>query len=386
VTRQTVSACLIVRNEEARLAHALESVAFCDEVIVVDSGSTDATVALARASGATVVEHAWRGFAVQRNVALDRASGDWILEIDADERVTAALREEIVGFLADPGDADLCALPLRERFLGAWLGPAAKYPNYRLRLFRRGAYRHDERRVVHEGLVSEGPVRPLEGELEHLLADGWSEALRDMWLYARLDAAQAPALAGAVAYARGLVARPAAKFAYRLVVDGGWRDGPAGVIRIGLDCASDAIVVGRRLLGRAPAPPAGVPAGTDHFGRDDRRVGPVRLVAVAGGEQDSRRALAWLEAARAAGADVALISAAPPAGAHAVRVRRMPRLGVLHLTRAVDAENQLRTIDLLVTAPGRAARLARLVPGVLRGGVPPAGLDTDPLAAITAAR
>ena len=154
-------------------------------------------------------------------------------------------------FLADPGDADLCALPLRERFLGAWLGPAAKYPNYRLRLFRRGAYRHDEARLVHEGLVSRGPVRPLDGELEHLLADGWSEALRDTWLYARLDAAQAPALGGAVAYARALVARPAAKFAYRLVVDGGWRDGLAGLVRIGLDCLSDVLVIGRRLLGRA---------------------------------------------------------------------------------------------------------------------------------------
>jgi len=384
VSRPTVSACLIVRNEEARLADALRSVAFCDEVIVVDSGSTDATVALARATGATVVEHPWRGFGAQRNVGLDRASGDWILEIDADERVTPALRDEILGFLADPAGADLCALPLRERFLGAWLGPAAKYPNYRLRLFRRGTYRHDERRLVHEGLVSEGPVRPLAGELEHLLADGWGEALRDTWLYARLDAAQAPAPGGAVAYARALVVRPAAKFAYRLVVDGGWRDGLPGLVRIGLDCVSDVLVVGRRLLGRAPAPPAEAPAGADHFGRDGRRLGPVRIVAVAG-ERDRDRALAWLEAARGAGADVALISDAAPL-AHPIRTRRLPRLGALHVIRAVDAENQLRPIDLLVAAPGRAGRLARLVPGVLRGGAPPAGLDSDPVGTAAGAR
>ena len=96
--------------------------------------------------------------------------------------------------------------------------------------------------------------------------------------------------------------------------------------------------------------------------------------------------MAWLEAARAAGADVALITDAPSDGASEIRSRRLRRLGVLYLIRAVDAENQLRTIDLLVTAPGRAARLARLVPGVLRGGTPPAGLDKDPQAAVAAAR
>jgi hypothetical protein len=358
----TLSACIIARNEEERLPAALASVAFADEVVVVDSGSTDGTVALARAAGAVVVEHPWQGFARQRNVAIDTARGDWILEVDADERVTPALQGEIAAFLADPPPGiDICGLPLRDLFLGATLGPSAKYPRYRLRLFRRDAYRHDERRVVHEGLVPAGPVWPLAGELEHVLAGDWGEALRDAWAYARLESTQVAAPGGAAAYARAIVLRPAGKFAYRLVVDGGWRDGAPGLARIALDCASDSVVMARRALRRTPGETM-----QGHFGRQNPHIGPARIVALGIG------ALPWLEAAREAGADVALIAEAPAA---TVRTRVVRRFGPLHVIRAVDAESQLRRIDLLVGAPGRAARLARLVPAALRSGV--GSIDAD---------
>src|SRR5919199_91752 len=224
--RPTLAACLIVRDEEERLPGALASVAFCDEIVVVDSGSRDATAAIARAAGARVVENPWPGFAAQRNVALDHATADWVLEIDADERVTPALEEAIRAFLADPpAGVDLAAMPRRDIFLGRRLFRAATYPGYRFRMLRRGAYRHDETRTVHEGLLPRGRVWSLGGDLEHLLATNWREVVTDMVRYARLESRMVPRPVVGRTAAIGLLARPAAKFAYRLVIGGGWRDG-----------------------------------------------------------------------------------------------------------------------------------------------------------------
>src|SRR4051812_37368195 len=159
VTR--LSACIIARDEQAHLPDCLASVAFCDEIVVVDSGSRDATREIARAAGATVVDQPWLGYGAQRNVAIDHAAGAWILEVDADERVSPELRAEIEAFVADaPAGVDLGGLPLRDVFLGRPLGPSAKYPKYRHRPFRRHAYRHDQHRAGHEGLIpaGEGPA------------------------------------------------------------------------------------------------------------------------------------------------------------------------------------------------------------------------------------
>ncbi len=176
---ESLTACVIASNEERRLPACLRSLDFCDQIVVVDGGSRDRTVEVAREAGAEVVENSWPGFAAQRNVALDHAHGDWILEIDADERVSPTLAASIREMLADPPGAEIrmAALPMRDVFLGRPLGPSARYPRYRHRLFRLGAFRHDESRTVHEGLWPDGPVLPLEGELEHLLATTWREAL-----------------------------------------------------------------------------------------------------------------------------------------------------------------------------------------------------------------
>jgi glycosyltransferase involved in cell wall biosynthesis len=258
--RETVSACMIVKDEAERLPDALASVAFCDEVVVVDSGSADATVAIAEARGATVVRNPWPGFAAQRNVAIDHAHGDWVLEIDADERVSAELRSAIEAFLDGPsGGFDQATLARRNVFLGRPLGRAAKFPEYHTRLLRRGRFRHDERRQVHEGVSPAGPVAPLEGELTHLLAGDLREALGDAWRDGRLEAAHAqiePSPAGIV---RGVALRPAAKFAYRVVVDGGWRDGWRGIALITIECAADASVWVRLAAGGPPATAAGAP-------------------------------------------------------------------------------------------------------------------------------
>jgi glycosyltransferase involved in cell wall biosynthesis len=379
-TSATLSACIIARDEEHNLPDCLASVRFCDEIVVVDSGSSDATVQIAQAAGAHVVEQPWLGFAAQRNVALDHASGQWVLEIDADERVSPQLRSEIELFLAEPPDGvDLAGLPLRESFLGHALGPSAKHPKYRHRLLRRGSYRHDEARTVHEGFIPEGVVHPFAGDLVHLLATSWSEAVGDAWRYARLEAGQLQGGRSPAAWVRGAVVRPAAKLAYRLAIDGGWRDGWPGLAKISLDCATDTAVWTRHLLGRRGSERgrSGV-AGTVHYGSRRLRQGSLRVVGVAADPAAAAVAAGWLERARAGGADVALIGpSCAPMGGH-VRVRALRRAGPLALIRALDAEDQLRPIDVVVPFGARARLLIRWVPSGLRGQLSAITQETSP--------
>ncbi len=386
--RIPVSACLIVRDEERRLPDCLASIAFCDEIVVVDSGSRDRTLEIARVAGARVLERPWTGYAAQRNFALDHASHDWVLEIDADERVSDRLRAEIEAFVVSGrDDVDIAAIPLRHVFLGRRLGPSALYPMYRHRFFRRTRHRHDERRMVHEGLVADGPTHAFVGDLEHRLADDFGEALGDCLGYARLQASSLTPPAGARAYLMGIVARPAAKLVWRVVAFAGWKDGWQGLVHIGLGALSDSLVWVRLAVSRprrpsAPAPGRGE-AGDAHFGRRIHR-GPARIVAIADDAKAVQRAIGWLARARAEGADVALIASdascaeAEPAGTAgalageagalhteaervrveaALHIRPIPRLGSLQIVRALEAEQQLRPIDVLVGFGRGAERL-----------------------------
>jgi hypothetical protein len=387
--RQRVTACLIVQDEETRLHDALRSVAFCDDVVVVDGGSRDRTVDVAREAGATVIENPWPGYARQRNVALQAASTEWVLEIDADERVSPELADSIERFLADPpADVDVGACAIRNHFMGGMLGPSAKYPQYRFRLFRRAGRLHDEQLPVHEGLPASRGTVVLDGELVHELAESLGEAARDVWRYARLQAPHVGKHHSPLQYLVGIVARPAAKLMYRLVLEGGWRDGWRGTLKIGLDCASDALVwvfVLRRPSDDAP--PAredhrpdrqrrGAPAG-GHFGvawGEEQR--PVKIVAVAAGETATARAARWLAAIGCAGAEVALVTDQPAGKLEGVRLRHTSHLGPLEILRALEAERQLMRPDALVGVGGVRARLfVRLMPRSLRGAVD--GLDVS---------
>jgi hypothetical protein len=384
--RETIAACLIVKDEQERLPDALHSVSFCDELIVVDSGSRDGTMSIARAANALVVEHPWEGFGKQRNVAIDHATSDWILEVDADERITPELAQELLAFLADPpSDVAIAALPMREWFLGRLLGPSIKYPRYRTRLFRREAYRHDERRAVHEGIWPAGPTWVAGGDMHHVLADSLREALRDWWRYARLESVHLRRTSNPLALVRAIVVRPAVKFAYRMLVDAGWRDGALGMLKIMLDCGSDSLVWLLALARREEVQRSGSSQGesgspgdgreaSGHFGRGEHRRGPVRLVAIAAGAQDTRAAVTWLARAREAGADVALVTSEPAeAGVSWLFSVPMARLTPLSLLRALEVAEQARPFDCVV-ASGKSRRIAeRLLPKSRRG---PAGLDS----------
>lgn len=367
---ETVSACVIAKDEEERLPACLESLGFCDEVVVVDSGSRDRTREIAAAAGARVIENRWPGFAAQRNVALDHASGTWVLEIDADERVSAALASEIRAMLADPPNGvRMGAIPMRDVFMGAALGPAIRYPRYRHRFFRRGAYRHDESRTVHEGLWPDGPVVPFDGELMHLLASSWREALRDAHAYARLEGTQR-SRPGAAEALTGIFLRPTVKLAYRVLLYGAWRDGWRGLAKVWLECAADSLGTVYRLRG-------GVEGGVGGFGQEPPRLGPVRIVGIALSEAGGARVAPWLERAAAAGADVSLIGAEPLGG---TSVRRRPLAGPPPgaLVRALDAEDQLRPVDALLPAGFRERLRLKLAPGALRGAVAPLSSSSAP--------
>lgn len=368
---ESLTACVIALDEEERLPACLQSLSFCDEVVVVDGGSGDRTVAIAREAGAHVIESPWRGFAAQRNVALDLARGEWVFEVDADERVTPALATAIRAFLDDPpAGVRMTAIPMRDVFLGGKLGPAARYPRYRHRLFRRGAFRHDESRAVHEGLWPDGPTVPLDGELEHLLASSWREALRDALAYARLEARQR-SRPGPAETLVGVLARPAAKLVYRVLLLGAWRDGWRGLAKVWLECAADALATVYRLRGAATE------GGAEGFGQEAPRVGSPRLVGVAFGAARSARLAGWLTEAAKAGADVALISPHSP-DSDELRARRLASRGPGELVRALDAEDQLRPIDALVPAGRRERWALRLAPGSLRGIVASFDFDSDP--------
>ena len=384
MSRERISACLIVQDEQRRLPEALDSVRFCDEIVVVDGGSRDDTVALARAAGATVIENPWPGFARQRNVALAAAGGDWVLELDADERVSPHLRVSIEALLQDSAAGiDVAVCPLRHRFLGAPLGPSGKYPAYRTRIFRRGAYEHDQSRQVHEGIEPRERPVVLAGDLEHELADTAREALADAWRYARLESSHIPPPRAPLAYLLGIVLRPAAKLVYRLAIEGGLRDGWRGLLKISLDAGSDALVwslVLARALSAGRRAPADAPAtSAQHFGR--RPTGPPKVVALAGRGRPERAARAWLAELATAGVDVALIredgggDRAPPTDPPGQRVRR---LAPLQTMRALDVEMQVRTAHAVVAFGLRARLLARLLPGSLRPSIAGVEAGTAP--------
>jgi glycosyltransferase involved in cell wall biosynthesis len=189
-----LSVIIITKNEARHIVSCLESVAFADEFIVVDSGSTDNTVALARDFGATVlVTDDWPGFGPQKNRALDLATGDWVLSIDADERVTPELAQEIQDVLANP-QADAYEIARLSDFCGKFIRHSGWWPDYVLRLFKRGTARFTDA-AVHERVVPQGPSLQLKGYFEHYPYDNLDGLINKVNRYSS-DAA-------AMMYARG---------------------------------------------------------------------------------------------------------------------------------------------------------------------------------------
>jgi glycosyltransferase involved in cell wall biosynthesis len=222
-----LSVCVITRDAADDLAECLGSARFASEVVVVDSGSRDDTVEIARRFGARVLHHAFEGFGAQKNFAVAAAANDWVLCVDADERVTAELAASIAAAVGAP-DARAYAIARRNRFLGRWLAHGEGYPDWNVRLFdRRHARWSDD--AVHEHVVARGAVGRLAGDLLHQSAESLDAYVAKQNRYTTLQA-QAMHARGERASAARLVMSPLARFLRFYVLRLGFLDGRHGFL------------------------------------------------------------------------------------------------------------------------------------------------------------
>jgi glycosyltransferase involved in cell wall biosynthesis len=226
--RARLSVTVITWNEEARLPACLESVAWANEIVVVDAESGDRTVEVARGYTDHVVVRPWEGFGRQKNFALERTTGDWILSLDADEEVSAELRADIVRVLDGEARADAYAVPRRNIFWGQWVRHGRLYPDWQVRLFRRGHGRFVER-DVHESIEVRGDVGRLSGPLVHRSYRDVADFLERTNRYTSLAAAEW-VRQGRRAGVRDLVLRPAGRFFSMYVLHRGFADGWRGFL------------------------------------------------------------------------------------------------------------------------------------------------------------
>jgi glycosyltransferase involved in cell wall biosynthesis len=222
-----LSAIVITRNEAANIGECLDSLAFCDERIVVDCGSVDATLAIAKGKGARVEIHDWSGFGPQKNYALSLATGTWILSIDADERVTPKLAAAIRTALID-GGADGWELPRVSSFCGREMRHSGWYPDYVLRLFRRSAARFDDA-VVHERVICDGKVKRLGEPLIHYPVLQLEDALSRMDRYSTASAQALVASGRKVSFLAG-IGHGLYAFLRTYILRGGFLDGAEGFL------------------------------------------------------------------------------------------------------------------------------------------------------------
>jgi glycosyltransferase involved in cell wall biosynthesis len=222
-----LSAIIIAKDEAANIVACLDTLGFCDERIVVDGGSADDTAAIARAKGARVERHDWRGFGEQKNFALSLAAGEWVLSIDADERVPPALAAEIEAAVAGAA-AEAYEMPRLSMFCGREMRHSAWYPDYVTRLFRREAARFTDD-LVHERVVIEGRVGRLKTPLNHTPVERIEQALARMDRYSTLAAEMLVARGRRVYFCSGIF-HGAWAFFRLYVLRAGFLDGHQGFL------------------------------------------------------------------------------------------------------------------------------------------------------------
>jgi glycosyltransferase involved in cell wall biosynthesis len=233
MARSPLSAVIITRNAASQLSACLAALAFCDEVVVVDSGSDDATLAIARQHGARVIEQAWLGFGPQKQFAVEQAKHDWVLCVDADERVSDDLRACILAELANP-KFHAYRFPRCNRFMGRYLRHGEGYPDWSLRLFdRRQARWSDD--AVHEKVLTEAAVGELRGDLLHDSAETLAHYLAKQDRYTTLAAEEALAH-GKRATVLHLLLSPLVRFLKFYFARLGFLDGLPGLLHILVGC------------------------------------------------------------------------------------------------------------------------------------------------------
>jgi glycosyltransferase involved in cell wall biosynthesis len=228
-----LSVAIITRNAASQLESCLASIAFAEDVVVVDSGSTDGTTDLARRHGARVIAKEWLGFGPQKQFAVDAAKHDWVLCLDADEALSEELREAIVAELRAPRGF-VYAMPRCNRFLGCWLKHGEGYPDWSVRLFHRRHARWGNE-AVHEKVHTQAPVLRLRGDLLHDSAETLEKYLDKQNRYTSLQA-EALRDAGRRASLFHLVLSPLLRFIKFYFLRLGFLDGVAGLVHIAIGC------------------------------------------------------------------------------------------------------------------------------------------------------
>ena len=226
---QKISAYILAYNEASKIEAAVSSVLWADEVIVVDSHSTDRTAELAAALGARVVQVDFEGFGALRNRALEACRYDWIFSLDSDERCTSAARDEILALLAGTPPHDAYLVPRRSYFMGRWITGSGWYPNYRQpQLFRKGTMRY-KADPVHEGyeLLSDKPLGKLQSEIWQFPFRNFEQIIEKANRYSSLGAQK---LAGKPVTMLGALGHASWAFLKHYVVKRGFKDGWAGFV------------------------------------------------------------------------------------------------------------------------------------------------------------
>mgnify|MGYP001149235142 CR=1 FL=1 len=224
----TLSVIVITKNEARHIGDCLDSVSFADEIIVVDSGSTDATREIAQAKGAKVhVTDDWPGFGPQKNRALDLATQEWVLSIDADERVTPELAEAIGRALANPS-AQAYKIARLSNFCGRWIRHSGWWPDHVLRLFKRGSARFTDA-AVHESVQASGAVAVLDGHFLHYPYADLESMIAKVNRYST-DAAAMMHARGKTTSVPGVLGHAFWTFVRIYIIRRGFLDGREGVI------------------------------------------------------------------------------------------------------------------------------------------------------------
>jgi glycosyltransferase involved in cell wall biosynthesis len=225
-----LSATVIARDEAPHIGDCLDSVRWADEIVVVDTGSVDRTIEICHKYTPHVYSRPWEGYALAKNAALDIATGDVFLSLDADERVTPALRAEIMALQQQPLDtlADGYAMPRRNYLWGRWLRHGGLYPDYQVRLFKRGRGRFTAHQV-HESVEICGRIDHLRHPIDHYSYRRVGDIIARLNQYSSL-AAYDRLDRGPPFRAWRLVVRPLARLLRNYVVKQGFRDGLPGLI------------------------------------------------------------------------------------------------------------------------------------------------------------
>ena len=246
---QRLSAVIIARDAATQIEPCLASVAFADEIVVVDSGSRDATRTIAAARGARVVEQCWLGFGPQKQFAVSQARHDWVLCIDTDERVSEPLRASISTELAAPR-AHVYAVARCNRFMGRWLRHGEGYPDWNTRLFHRDHARWSDD-LVHEHVVATGPVLRLSGDLLHDSAETLERYLEKQNRYTTLQADNVVAT-GMHVSAVTMLLSPLVRFLKFYLFRLGFLDGVPGLVHIAIGCWNSFVKYAKAWVSQRP--------------------------------------------------------------------------------------------------------------------------------------